>query len=399
MALAFVGESSNPASLSGTAGTTQTCTRTLTAGNAVIAYAVGISGSGTNVTFSDGVNTWATAKVVLPLGGGFQCIAVGYALNVAGGSTTVTATWNASAHHMGVILVEVSGAKTASALEGAGGQYQGLPGTGANAITSGNPSPAPTTTANCFVAGFTCNFNNNVAPTAVGTGFTQTGAVKWTAQMGGVQGEYKIVSATGTYPATFTCGTTNDNWTTLNIILAEASGSGITGTGSAAAQPFGASGSGTETFSGSGSAAAQSFGVSGSGSETFTGTGSAAAKPFAASGAGTVGTAFVGSGTAAVSPFGASATGAETFSGNGTSALKSFAVSGTGTASLAITGSGSAAMSRFAVSGSGFTGPQEPKLKTPLWAVFDEVSLTVEVDPIALSATADEFVLSVESDT
>src|SRR5207244_7921652 len=109
------------------------------------------------------------------------------------------------------------------ALEGIAGQYQGAPGTGADALTSGNPSPAPTTTANTFVCGFTCNFNNNVAPTAVGTGFTQTGAVKYTASMGGVQGEFKIVSATGTYPATFTSGVTNDNWTTCVVILAEAS--------------------------------------------------------------------------------------------------------------------------------------------------------------------------------
>lgn len=222
MALAFVGESANPAAtLSGTSATTQTCTRTVTAGNALIAFCMGI-GTATTVTFSDGVNTWTTDTTLTPLGGGFQCLATGHALNVAGGSTTVTATWNASVHHSFVILVEVSGAKTASALEGKGGQFQNPGGTGTDALTSGNPSPAPTTTANTFVCGFTCNFNNNVAPTGVGTGFTQTGAVKYTSSMGGVQGEYKIVSATGTYPATFTCTTTSDNWSTFVVILAEA---------------------------------------------------------------------------------------------------------------------------------------------------------------------------------
>lgn len=222
MGLAFVGESANPAAtLSGTSATTQTCTRTVTAGNALIAFCMGI-GTATTVTFSDGTNTWTTDTTLTPLGGGFQCIATGHALNVAGGSTTVTATWNASVHHSFVILVEVSGAKTASALEGKGGQFQNPGGTGTDALTSGNPSPAPTTTANTFVCGFICNFNNNVAPTGVGTGFTQTGAVKYTASMGGVQGEYKIVSATGTYPATFTCTTTSDNWSTFVVILAEA---------------------------------------------------------------------------------------------------------------------------------------------------------------------------------
>jgi len=223
MALAFVGESANPAAtLSGVSATTQTCTRTVTAGNALIALASGI-GSAANVTFSDGVNTWTTATTVTPLGGGFQCSATGIALNVAGGSTTVTATFDASVHHSFVILIEVSGAKLASALEGKAGQYLQSAGTGTDALTSGNPSPAPTTTANTFVCGFIVNFNNNVAPTAVGTGFTQTGAVKYTASMGGVQGEYKIVSATGTYPATFTCTTVSDNWTIFVAILAEAS--------------------------------------------------------------------------------------------------------------------------------------------------------------------------------
>jgi len=228
MALAFVGETANPpTTLSGTSATTQTCTRTFTGGNAVIAFCMGI-GSATTVTFTDDAgNTWTTDTTVTPLGGGFQCLATGHALNVSvgpggtPGPTTVTATWNASVHHSFVILVEVSGAKTASALEGKGGQFQNPGGTGTDGLTSGNPSPAPTTTANTFVCGFTCNFNNNIAPTAVGTGFTQTGAVKYTASMGGVQGEYKIVSAAGTYPATFTC-TTSDNWTTCVVILAEA---------------------------------------------------------------------------------------------------------------------------------------------------------------------------------
>ena len=227
MAITFIGETANPTTtLTGTSATTQTCTRTLTAGNAVIAFCMGI-GSASSVTFSDDKSdSWVTDTTVTPLGGGFQCLATGHALGVAGGSTVVTATWNASVHHSFVILVEFSGVKTVSALEGKAGQYQGLPGTGTDALTSGNPSPAPTTTANCVVVGFTCNFNNNVAPTAVGTGFTQTGAVKYTASMGGVQGEYKIVSATGTYPATFTSGTTNDNWTTMVVILAEAAAGG-----------------------------------------------------------------------------------------------------------------------------------------------------------------------------
>lgn len=43
--------------------------------------------------------------------------------------------------------------------------------------------------------------------------------------------------------------------------------------------------------------------------------------------------------------------------------------------------------------------PAELKLKPPLWAVFDEVSLTAETDAVVLSATADEVTLDVESDT
>lgn len=81
--------------------------------------------------------------------------------------------------------------------------------------------------------------------------------------------------------------------------------------------------------SGSGSAATQPFAASGTGAEKFPGSGSAATQPYAASGVGNM-VNNTGSGTAAVQPYAASGAGSLEFSGSGSAAVSSFEASGTG---------------------------------------------------------------------
>lgn len=148
----------------------------------------------------------------------------------------------------------------------------------------------------------------------------------------------------------------------------------VTGTGSAALSPFGASGSGAEAFAGTGSAALASFGVSatgsvanpiagsgsaalgafgaaGTGAESFAGTGSAALAAFACAATGAE--QFSGSGSAALSPFACAGSGSENFSGSGSAALASFACASSGTVVNPITGAGSAALASFACGATG----------------------------------------------
>jgi len=214
----------NPASLDGTSGTTQTATITASSGSTIHAFTVCV-GTTSTATFTDSASgTWNALTTTTPLGGGFMIVANGYRENVGSGSLTVTATYNVSCHHRGVYLIEATGVKTSSSLDGKAGQYQGSVGTGADAISSGNPVSAPTTGAPALVVGCSVNFNNNVSLSA-GTGFTGTGSVHWTAQLGGTLCEYKRVSSNGTYPATFT-GAATDNWTTHVAIFDEAGGGG-----------------------------------------------------------------------------------------------------------------------------------------------------------------------------
>jgi len=136
---------------------------------------------------------------------------------MAAGTYTVTCTFAASCSLRGIKLLEITGAKTASALDGTpAGQFQLNVGTGTDAITSGN-----LTTANqpAMVVGACMNYGNNRDP-AAGTGFTST-RTDWSTDVGGCRLEYKRVTATGTQAATYT-GPAIDSWITLAAAFDEA---------------------------------------------------------------------------------------------------------------------------------------------------------------------------------
>jgi hypothetical protein len=81
----------------------------VTAGN-ILVMSVSFQAPGDGTwTFSDGVNTWNTGPKVAA--NGFQVI--GYALNVASGNVTVTASTTGSSAQIDAILVEYSGTTTA----------------------------------------------------------------------------------------------------------------------------------------------------------------------------------------------------------------------------------------------------------------------------------------------
>src|SRR3990167_11362323 len=84
-------------------------------------------------------------------GGGFE-IAGAYANSPSGGANAVTATITGGPANMVVVVHEISGAATASPLDGSAAQYQATPGTGTDAVTSGTFTPA---TNGCYIFGVT----------------------------------------------------------------------------------------------------------------------------------------------------------------------------------------------------------------------------------------------------
>lgn len=86
----------------------------VTAGNLLVAFAT-TDGSAT-FTFTSPGATWTTVASFLETTSG-QHIAIGYAANVPGGSTTVTATFGAAGNFNTLIVAEYSGVDTVSPLD------------------------------------------------------------------------------------------------------------------------------------------------------------------------------------------------------------------------------------------------------------------------------------------
>lgn len=171
-----------------TSGSTVAVTVTaLTGGNLVI---VGIGGSLSESvsTVGDGGNTYVQVTSAKATEAGGRWTDIYYAVNITGGSTTVTVTYSAtSAARKAAEVWEVSGAATSNPLDGNG---VGTTGVGAGGIYTG---PSITTTqANTFIAAVARVAGNISGESDATFAFDD-------AQGGGGGASSVIVSATGTY--------------------------------------------------------------------------------------------------------------------------------------------------------------------------------------------------------
>lgn len=133
-----------------------------TAGNCIVCvwrYSVG----GLTVTLSDTQSNTYTSNAVeqIVTGDGNATVGIGYALNIAGGATTVTFSVGVS-RTLRFLIAEFSGVATSSAFD----QSNHAEGSG-TAIASG--SVTPTTDGQLLVCGYE---NVNTSATSVGTDFT-----------------------------------------------------------------------------------------------------------------------------------------------------------------------------------------------------------------------------------
>ena len=126
-----------------------------------------------------------------------------YAVDITGGWTVLTATYQNSSASKGLHCAEFSG-MGASVLDQQAGNAQDNPGTGADAVTSGNIT---TTVANEVLFTTSC-----CSPTTVnvGTNYTYIDA----APLDDQGSAYRIVSSTGTYAGTWTANDAADDFVT-----------------------------------------------------------------------------------------------------------------------------------------------------------------------------------------
>lgn len=218
MVYAFVQQNANDNAAS---ATTITVTLTPTAGNLLVFCITGDALDTVSIALSDNLgshNTFVqigTDLVTAP--GSDQRCAWYYAENCKGGATTFTATFSAGTRFRAIYVGEYSGiATTSSFLNGARAE-NASPGTGTDAVTSGN---ANATSQPALVWGFALDIFTGATPSA-GTGFTARTGV-WSTNTCLGRPEDKRVTATGNVAATFTTTVGTDSHGVGVGIFAEA---------------------------------------------------------------------------------------------------------------------------------------------------------------------------------
>lgn len=215
MAYAFIQQNANDNAAS---AATITVTLTPTAGNLLVFAISGDSLDTSSIALSDNLgthNTFTQISTDLVSLADQRC-AWWFAANCKGGATTFTATFSTSTRFRTIYVAEYSGIATTSPfLNGTRAENQ-VPGTGADAVSSGN---ANATSQPALVWGFSIDVTGGTTP-AAGTGYTSRAGVWSTATALG-RPEDKRVTVTGNVAATFTATTGTDTHATGIGIFAE----------------------------------------------------------------------------------------------------------------------------------------------------------------------------------
>src|SRR5262245_26839828 len=218
MAYAFVQQNANDNAAS---ATTITVTLTPTAGNLLVFCVSGDALDTTSIALSDNLGSHNTFSQIstdlVTASGSDQRCAWYYAENCKGGATTFTATFSAGTRFRTFYVGEYSGIATSGSFLNGARAEQGNPGTGTDAVSSGN---ANATSQPALVWGFSMDIFTGATPTA-GTGFTSRTGV-WSTNTTLGRPEDKRVTSTGNVAATFTTTAGTDSHGTGVGIFAEA---------------------------------------------------------------------------------------------------------------------------------------------------------------------------------
>lgn len=220
MAYAFVQQVENSGS-----GSPKTVSITPTAGNLLFGL-IGSDSTGATYGCSDGTNTWIACGVFdgTSIGAGIGA-GLFYAKNCSGSTVTVSGS-HTGGSITGVYVAEYSGLDTSAPFIASSANPQNGPGSGTDAMTSGNANATSQPTA---AIGFYFNsLGQDLMTEAAGTGYTGRTAV-W-APIGSAgtivcaRPEDKRVTATGNVAATFTAtvGDGGNVFLTVIALFAEA---------------------------------------------------------------------------------------------------------------------------------------------------------------------------------
>jgi hypothetical protein len=203
------------------AASSTTITRTVTysGGEPVVVFVEWSTTSGT-VTVADGTNTYTQAGSIRTLASTKnRSRAVFYCLSPAAGAVTVTATFSASKLGRRIGVARYTGL---NGYQVELGQGQITPGTGTDAVTTGNLTPSAQPAALISLS----NSMNTTAPTiTAGTGFTGRGTLaSWDALAGDTSLLEDIrLTSTSNVPATATTNGATEDFLTQALILTESS--------------------------------------------------------------------------------------------------------------------------------------------------------------------------------
>ena len=215
---AFVQENS---ALDDAAATTIAVTLTGVASGSLIVVFVGHSSSGSTTGVNDGsAYTQAGSQATDVINS--QASDAWYFINHASGNPTITATFSSSIQYRRIRVAEYSGIATTGAFDAANQNYQANPGTGTDAIVSGNITTAEVDE---LIVSWTQNTGDGSTVASPGTGFTGRGTGVYQDRL-----EDKHQATTGTTNGTFTQGVDIAR-TTHVVAFKQVAGGAATNTG------------------------------------------------------------------------------------------------------------------------------------------------------------------------
>lgn len=218
-----VGNTAQGIDYSGTSATTIATSSSIaiSAESWAVAWVYYFAGA-TTITVSDGTNTFAEIPAGSPINDGSSRLATHARYYASGGTFTFTATYGASVPYRSIVVVEVTGRDSAALIAAqCAGQVQPTPGTGTDAVSTGNATPQ---SASSEIIAYSMSDTGIAAP-AVGTGFTNVGTFL---NFGGVdlaRVERRTLASTSPIAATFTATANNPHFSS-QIIFSEAPPSG-----------------------------------------------------------------------------------------------------------------------------------------------------------------------------
>lgn len=231
MAYAFVQQKDASAAASSTTLASGNFVSNVTAGNFILVVAAYSNASAQTVTCADTLgNTYVEVGSGIFSAGSSTGFRILYAKNISGGTNQVTATYGAACTNRGIYCVEYSGVDIIDPYFSGeiATQEQSAPGTGANAISSGNTPTLQYQPA--LVFGFSYDVTGGTGNMVAGTGFTSRQTSVWLATLG-LEGcaEDKRVTSTSATSATFTDAAFGGSnvFLTAAVVFSEPNGPGI----------------------------------------------------------------------------------------------------------------------------------------------------------------------------